>query len=90
MDGYIIPKNDEFFGEYIQDHKDRLKFITEFTGSFGLALILNKKISYLLTVDTLYKQKFKGKDYEIKTFPESTPSSVLKNKKRELVMILNS
>ena len=25
IDGYIIPKNDEFFGEYIPDYKDRLK-----------------------------------------------------------------
>ena len=24
IDGYIIPKNDEFFGEYIPDHNDRL------------------------------------------------------------------
>ena len=29
-------KNDEFFGEYIPDCKDRLKFITNFSGSFGL------------------------------------------------------
>ena len=35
IDGYIIPKNDEFFGEYIPDHKDRLKFISEFSGSYG-------------------------------------------------------
>ena len=23
IDGYIVPKNDEFFGEYILDHNDR-------------------------------------------------------------------
>ena len=28
IDGYIIPKNDEFFGEYIPDNKDRLKYIS--------------------------------------------------------------
>lgn len=85
LDGYIIPKNDEFFGEYIQDHKDRLKFITEFTGSFGLALILKQK--NFLFVDgryTLQARIQSGKDYEIKTFPESTPSSVLKNKKKRI------
>ena len=27
IDGYLIPKNDEFFGEYTPDHNDRLKFI---------------------------------------------------------------
>ena len=30
IDGYIIPKNDEFFSEYSQ--KDRLKTISNFTG----------------------------------------------------------
>ena len=28
IDGYLIPKNDEFFGEYTSDHNDRLKYIT--------------------------------------------------------------
>ena len=31
----LIPKNDEFFGEYIPDHNDRLKFISNFSGSYG-------------------------------------------------------
>jgi hypothetical protein len=30
LDGYIIPKNDEFFGEYIPDHKDRLNIFLIF------------------------------------------------------------
>ena len=37
LDGYIIPKNDEFFSEYIPDHHDRLKYITNFSGSFGFS-----------------------------------------------------
>ena len=24
IDGYMIPKNDEFFGEYVPNHNDRL------------------------------------------------------------------
>ena len=32
IDGYIIPKNDEFFGEY--SNQDRLKTISNFDGSF--------------------------------------------------------
>ena len=43
IDGYIIPKNDEFFCEYVPDYNDRLNFISNFTGSFGFALILKKK-----------------------------------------------
>ena len=43
LDGYLVPKNDEFFGEYIPNHKDNLKFISNFSGSSGFALILKKK-----------------------------------------------
>ena len=42
IDGYVIPKNDEFFSEYT--NKDRLKFISNFTGSAGYAIILKKKM----------------------------------------------
>ena len=33
IDGYFIPKNDEFFGEYVADHNDRLNYISNFSGS---------------------------------------------------------
>ena len=52
VDGYIVPKNDEFFGEYIPDYKDRLKYISNFSGSYGFALILNNN-NYLF-VDGRY------------------------------------
>ena len=50
IDGYIIPKNDEFFGEYAQN--DRLKKISGFSGSAGCAIILKSK-NYLF-VDGRY------------------------------------
>ena len=43
IDGYIISKNDEFFSEYIPEYKDRLNFISDFTGSYGFALVLKDK-----------------------------------------------
>ena len=43
LDGYIIPKNDEFFNEYVPKNKDNLRFISNFSGSSGFALILKKK-----------------------------------------------
>ena len=42
IDGYVVPKNDEFFSEY--SSKNRLKFISNFTGSAGYAVILKKKL----------------------------------------------
>ena len=82
IDGYIVPKNDEFFGEYIPKHKDNLKFISNFSGSYGFALILKKK-NYLF-VDGRYTLQAKiqsGKIFEIITIPNKFPSDVLKNKK---------
>ena len=58
LDGYLISKNDEFFGEYIPENKDRLNYISNFSGSYGFALILKKKIIYLLMEDTLFRQIF--------------------------------
>ena len=59
IDGYLIPKNDEFFNEYVSEEKDNLNFISNFSGSYGFALILKKKIIYLLMVDILFRQKCK-------------------------------
>ena len=75
IDGYIIPKNDDFFSEYAENN--RLKNITNFTGSAGLAIILKKK-NYLF-VDGRYTtqaQNESGKNFKIieihKTLPHST------------------
>ena len=57
IDGYIIPKNDEFFSEYATN--DRLKTISNFSGSAGYSIILKTKTIYLLMGDTPYKQKEK-------------------------------
>ncbi len=57
IDGYVVPKNDEYFSEFAQ--KDKLKTITGFNGSFGLAIILKKKTFYLLTEGMLSKLKSK-------------------------------
>ena len=35
IDGYLIPKNDEFFGEYSSKQNDRLQYISNFSGSYG-------------------------------------------------------
>ena len=82
LDGYIVPKNDEFFGEYIPETKDNLKFISNFTGSFGFALIL-KKENYLF-VDGRYTLQAKiqsGNVFKIITIPNKFPQHILRNKK---------
>jgi len=58
IDGYLVPKNDEYFNEYVNQSSDRLKFISNFSGSAGFAIILKKKIICLLTEGTQYKAEF--------------------------------
>ena len=53
IDGYVIPKNDEYFTEYSK--VNRLKVISNFSGSAGLAIILKNKIIYLQMADIQFK-----------------------------------
>ncbi len=46
IDGYVVPKNDDYFTEYSK--VNRLKIISNFSGSAGLAIILKNK-NYLFT-----------------------------------------
>jgi Xaa-Pro aminopeptidase len=43
LDGFIIPRADEHLGEYVPESAERLAFITGFTGSAGLAIVLRDK-----------------------------------------------
>ena len=81
IDGYIIPKNDNFFGEYISDYNDRLNYISNFSGSYGFALILQKE-NYLF-VDgryTLQANIQSGKFFKIFTLPQKIPNKILYSK----------
>ncbi len=52
IDAYLVPKNDCFFNEFIKTSNDRLRYVSNFTGSAGTALIFKKK-NYLF-VDGRY------------------------------------
>ena len=40
MDGFIVPRSDEHLGEYVPASAERLAWLTGFTGSAGLAVVL--------------------------------------------------
>ncbi len=85
LDGYIVPKNDEFFSEYVSENNDKLKLISNFSGSYGFALILKNK-NYLF-VDGRYSLQAKmqsGNFFEIVTIPNKLPSDILKRKKLKI------
>ena len=78
IDGYIVPKNDAFFSEYSENN--RLKNISNFTGSAGLAIISIKNNH--LFVDgryTIQAQKESGKNFKIIEVHKKLPHNILKN-----------
>ena len=85
IDGYIIPKNDEFFGEYVSPEKERLKYLTEFSGSAGQSLVLKKQA--FLFVDgryTLQAQKEVRKGFKVIQIHKTIPSDILRKNKQKL------
>ncbi|WP_415322812.1 M24 family metallopeptidase [Candidatus Pelagibacter sp. Uisw_127] len=78
IDGYIIPKNDEYFSEYAKN--DRLKNISNFSGSAGIAVIL-KKQNYLF-VDgryTIQAQQESDRNFNIIEIHKRLPHTIIKN-----------
>ena len=78
IDGYIIPKNDDFFTEYSK--LNRLEVISNFSGSAGLAIIL-KNINYLFTDGryTIQSKIESGKNFKIYGFEKLINCNLFKN-----------
>ena len=78
IDGYIIPKNDDYFTEYSKIN--RLKIISNFTGSAGLAIVLKKK-NFLFTDGryTIQSQIESGKDFKIISYEKIVNCNLFKN-----------
>jgi len=49
IDFYLVPSQDEFLGEYTTEHTNRLKYITGFSGSNGLAIFSKTEEDYFYT-----------------------------------------
>ena len=78
IDGYVIPKNDDYFTEYSKIN--RLKIISNFSGSAGIAVILKNK-SYLFTDGryTIQSQLESGKNFKIHGFEKLLNCNLFKN-----------
>ncbi|WP_022728348.1 aminopeptidase P family protein [Fodinicurvata sediminis] len=42
LDGFVVPRSDEFQGEYVPASAERLAWLTGFTGSAGFAIVLSE------------------------------------------------
>ena len=79
LDGYILPKNDNYFTEY--SNVNNLHKISKFTGSAGFAIVLKKR-NYLF-VDgryTLQANKQCGDNFQILELPHILPKNLNKLK----------
>ena len=78
IDGYIVPKNDDYFTEYSKIN--RLKIISNFSGSAGLAIILKNK-NYLFTDGryTIQSQIESGKNFKIISYERIINCNLFKN-----------
>ncbi len=79
LDGYILPKNDNYFTEYSKINN--LKLITNFSGSAGFAIFLkNKKYLFVDGRYTIQAEKESGQNYKICEIPYIWPKDILKKK----------
>ena len=78
IDGYVVPKNDDYFTEYSKIN--RLKIISNFSGSAGLAIILKNK-NYLFTDGryTIQSQIESGKNFKIISYEKIINCNLFKN-----------
>lgn len=81
LGGYIIPRSDEHLGEYVPDSAARLAFISGFTGSAGLALVLPDKAA--IFSDGRYTLQLRtetdGETWERLNVTEQPPETWLKS-----------
>ena len=77
LDGYIVPRADEYQGEYVPACSERLRWLTGFSGSAGLAIVLTSKAA--LFVDGRYtvqsREQVDAGVFEIRQVPGDKLSS---------------
>jgi Xaa-Pro aminopeptidase len=76
LDGFIVPRADEHQNEYVPANAERLRWLTGFAGSAGLAVVL--KDSAALFVDGRYTEQVKTEAdatvFEFRHVPEEPPT----------------
>ncbi len=43
IDALVVPRADEYLGEYIPEHNERLRWISDFTGSAGVVIVMRDR-----------------------------------------------
>ena len=75
FDGFMVPRADEYQGEYVPPRADRLAYLTGFTGSAGAAVVLMEKAAIFTdgryTVQTA--EQVDGTAFEYRSLVDEPP-----------------
>jgi len=79
LDGFIVPHGDEYQNEYLPPCAERLAWLTGFTGSAGLALVLGREAAFF--TDGRYslqaQAEVNGGDFTLRHITEGPPADWL-------------
>ncbi|WFP73360.1 aminopeptidase P family protein [Mesorhizobium sp. WSM4906] len=81
LDGFMVPRADEHQGEYVADRSARLKWLTGFSGSAGVAIVLRDRA--FIFVDGRYTLQVRGEVdlsiFTIESLIDNPPASWIKD-----------
>src|SRR5215469_152167 len=79
LTGFVVPRADQQQNEYVAPSEERLAWLTGFTGSAGLAIVLTKEAA--IFVDGRYtlqaRQQVDGKAWAVESLIEPPPETWL-------------
>ena len=80
LDGFVVPRADRFQNEYVPPSDERLAWLTGFTGSAGLAIVLAERA--VLFVDGRYqvqvREEVDGEIFAIEHLVDNPPPAWIK------------
>lgn len=81
LDGFIVPRADEHQGEYVADRSARLKWLTGFSGSAGVAIVLRDRA--FIFVDGRYTLQVRNEVdlgiFTVESLIDNPPASWIKD-----------
>ena len=91
IDGFVVPSVDEFQSEFCPDHSKRLQWLTGFTGSNGIAIILKDKKAFFTDGRYILQSKNEiDQDFQKYNLYNKTPYQWLSENLKDLNIYLDS
>ena len=80
VDGFLVPRSDEHLGEYVPPSGERLAWLTGFSGSAGMAVVLSEKAAIFTDgrYTTQVQAETDGSLYERRHLTEEPPEAWLR------------